>query len=233
MTQSPGRQLRAAREALGKTTSEMARATRITVQQINGLEADKYDCIPAPMYVRGFMKLYAQELGLAPEPLLAKYEEMRAAAGTPDPRDRAPKKNPAPTPDAEAPEESRGDDAPRDRGGVVRAVLDGLGVSPREQSRPLARIRDVFARIDLSPLFDRGWWLESKSARVLAGLCLGLLLVGLLGFCGRRGADDAPEPPPPSAQQPSDSPSDSLPEIERPLLPPPETSLPELPRTLE
>ena len=77
MSATPGQELRAAREALGKSTSEMAAATRITVQQIEGLESDDYACIPAPMYVRGFLKLYAQELGLNPEPLIGRYEALR------------------------------------------------------------------------------------------------------------------------------------------------------------
>jgi transcriptional regulator with XRE-family HTH domain len=74
---TPGQKLKAAREALGKTTSELAKITRITTQQLEGLEADDYDRIPAPMYVRGFMKLYAHELGLDPEPLLEGYEAIR------------------------------------------------------------------------------------------------------------------------------------------------------------
>src|SRR5690606_25439562 len=57
--------------------SELAKTTRIGVSQLQGLEADDYSKIPAPMYVRGFIKLYAQELGLRHEPLIALYERMQ------------------------------------------------------------------------------------------------------------------------------------------------------------
>ncbi|MDF3128695.1 helix-turn-helix domain-containing protein [Kiritimatiellaeota bacterium B1221] len=74
---TPGEILKAAREELGKSHSDMAEITRISIQQIKGLEEDRYESIPAPMYVRGFMKLYAQKLGLNHEPLVDKYERIR------------------------------------------------------------------------------------------------------------------------------------------------------------
>lgn len=77
MRKTPGQQLKAAREELGKSLSDMGQLTRIKVQQLQGLEEDNYDSIPAPMYVRGFMKLYAQKLGLNHEPLVEMYERIR------------------------------------------------------------------------------------------------------------------------------------------------------------
>ncbi|WFB35058.1 helix-turn-helix domain-containing protein [Kiritimatiellota bacterium B12222] len=74
---TPGQQLKAAREELGKSQSDMAKITRISIQQLQGLEEDRYESIPAPMYVRGFIKLYAQKLGLSHEPLVDLYERMR------------------------------------------------------------------------------------------------------------------------------------------------------------
>lgn len=75
-TKTPGEQFKTAREEQGKSLSEMAKITRIGVQQLQGLEEDNYDRIPAPMYVRGFIKLYAKKLGLNPDPLLDLYERM-------------------------------------------------------------------------------------------------------------------------------------------------------------
>ncbi|MEX2607461.1 MAG: helix-turn-helix domain-containing protein [Kiritimatiellia bacterium] len=77
VVKTPGQQLKEAREEVGKTLSELAKTTRIGVTQLQGLEADDYSKIPAPMYVRGFLKLYAKELGLRPEPLIDVYERMQ------------------------------------------------------------------------------------------------------------------------------------------------------------
>jgi cytoskeletal protein RodZ len=77
VVKTPGQQLKDAREEVGKTLSELAKSTRIGVTQLKGLEADDYSKIPAPMYVRGFIKLYAQELGLRHEPLIELYERMQ------------------------------------------------------------------------------------------------------------------------------------------------------------
>lgn len=242
MTPTPGQEMRAAREALGKSTSEMAKVTRITVQQIEGLEADQYDCIPAPMYVRGFMKLYAQALGLNPEPLLMRYEEMRspaaegAGASAGKPKEAARPRPTSDSPGRAAEEGSGGPDkggGPVQKGrGVVRAVLEGLGASTEERFSPFARIGEVFSRLNFSSRWDVSRWMDSKTARVTAGVLLGLMLVLGLGFCGRGGGEsEDPEAPAPTSTREA-SPG-SLPEIDDPLLPSPAPVLPELPRTLE
>ncbi|MCC5849799.1 MAG: helix-turn-helix domain-containing protein [Verrucomicrobia bacterium] len=68
-----GPKLKAAREALNLTQSQVAELTRIKTQQIDGLERDDFSTIPAPMYAKGFIKLYAQVVELDPEPLLELY----------------------------------------------------------------------------------------------------------------------------------------------------------------
>ena len=64
-----GETLRAAREAKGLTTSQLAAATHILVQVIDGLEQENFKRIPAAIYGRGFVKLYCEEVGLDPKPL--------------------------------------------------------------------------------------------------------------------------------------------------------------------
>ena len=96
---SPGQQLKEAREKLGRTQSDMARNTRISIQQLQGLEDDRYESIPAPMYVRGFMKLYAKELGINPDPLLVLYEKIRKGEPLTDEEPEVPTPAPASTPE--------------------------------------------------------------------------------------------------------------------------------------
>lgn len=70
-----GGQLKAAREAKGATLSEAAAATHIKVQHLEGLEAEDFSRIASPVYVKGFIRIYARHVGLDPEPLIREYAE--------------------------------------------------------------------------------------------------------------------------------------------------------------
>lgn len=70
---TPGAALRAAREKRKLSCSEVAEATRIKVHMIEAIEADDYREIPAPLYGKGFIKLYAEAVGLDPAPLIRDY----------------------------------------------------------------------------------------------------------------------------------------------------------------
>ncbi len=59
-----GNTLRAAREAKGYTASQVAEMTRLTVQVIEALEAEDFKTIVAPIYGRGFVKLYCEAVGI-------------------------------------------------------------------------------------------------------------------------------------------------------------------------
>ncbi len=73
-----GQVLKAAREQKGVTASQAAAATRMKVQVVEALERDDYSRIAAPMYVRGFLKLYGEYLGLEPAPLIQEYMELHS-----------------------------------------------------------------------------------------------------------------------------------------------------------
>ena len=68
-----GQTLRTAREAKGLTTSELAARTHLLVQIVEGLENEDFRRIPAPIYGRGFVKLYCETVGLDPKPLQAEF----------------------------------------------------------------------------------------------------------------------------------------------------------------
>lgn len=59
--------LRQAREERGYTQSQIADSTHILVQIIKGLEDEDFSGIVAPIYGRGFVKLYAEAVGLDPK----------------------------------------------------------------------------------------------------------------------------------------------------------------------
>ncbi len=77
---SLGATLAAAREARGATASEVAAATNIKVQHIEAIERDDFAPFAAPAYARGFIRIYADHVGVDPGPLVAEY---RAAHESP------------------------------------------------------------------------------------------------------------------------------------------------------
>ncbi len=79
-----GEQLRNARLARKETVSQVASATRILVQQIEAIEREDFSRFPAVIYGKGFIRLYAEHVGLDPKPLIAEYLA-RVAASPPSP----------------------------------------------------------------------------------------------------------------------------------------------------
>lgn len=73
-----GQRLRARREALGIPVEAIARKTRMPRRTVERIEADDYDAIGAEFYVRGFIKLYAEHLGMPAAPLIETYESQHA-----------------------------------------------------------------------------------------------------------------------------------------------------------
>ena len=69
-----GATLRNARLAKGVTTSQAAQVTRIKVQTLESIESDDFSSIAAPIYCKGFIKIYAEYLGLDPVPLIEEYK---------------------------------------------------------------------------------------------------------------------------------------------------------------
>ena len=92
-----GQTLRAAREAKGLSTSELAAQTHLLVQIVEGLENEDFRRIPAPIYGRGFVKLYCETVGLEPKPLQAEFMTLYNL------KKDAPGKMPPPAPPKPAP----------------------------------------------------------------------------------------------------------------------------------
>ncbi len=65
-----GQTLQEARQRKKVTASQAAAATRMKVQCIEALEHGDFSRMAAPMYARGFIRMYAEYLGLEPAPLI-------------------------------------------------------------------------------------------------------------------------------------------------------------------
>ena len=65
--------LRERREARGFSLQSVASSTKIREHILVALESGTYDCLPAPVFVRGFLRTLARHLGLDADELLALY----------------------------------------------------------------------------------------------------------------------------------------------------------------
>lgn len=71
---TPGSLLKAAREALSKTQSDIAQKVCLSRQVIIDIENDHYEHISAAVYVRGYLKAYARAVGLAETDIIAAFD---------------------------------------------------------------------------------------------------------------------------------------------------------------
>lgn len=81
-TPGPGAELRRAREAAGLSVGELASRLHLGVTLIEDLEGDRYDSLPQPAYVRGYLRAAARALNIDAAPLIAAYD----AQGLSEPR---------------------------------------------------------------------------------------------------------------------------------------------------
>jgi hypothetical protein len=123
--ESIGQMLKAARERRQISISDVTAATKMTSAFVEAIEADNFDALVAPIYARGFIKLYAECVGLDPMPLLKQFSAtLRAAPALPQP--------PVPARPAQAPSPALPMKAPVARAGKLK--------SPHlQQSGPLPR----------------------------------------------------------------------------------------------
>ena len=70
----PGAHLRNAREQAGMSVDAVAEALLLNVDTLRLLEADAHDRLPAPTFVRGYLRGYARVLGLPSGPILDMYD---------------------------------------------------------------------------------------------------------------------------------------------------------------
>lgn len=77
---SPGEMLRHGRQALEISREEVAVALNLRPAVIQGLEDDSYDEVPVTIYRRGYLRSYANLLGMNPEVVLAAYQARNANA---------------------------------------------------------------------------------------------------------------------------------------------------------
>lgn len=76
MSETLGKLLSAQRLKQGLTVEEVAAKTRINAKFIRAAEADRFDQFPGVVFVKGFLRAYAEILDLDPGDVVARYEAL-------------------------------------------------------------------------------------------------------------------------------------------------------------
>lgn len=72
---SLGTLLRSQRELKKISLKELARQTKIREHLLKALEEDRYEDLPPPVYIKGFLASYARVVGLNPKDILQQYDQ--------------------------------------------------------------------------------------------------------------------------------------------------------------
>ena len=81
-----GATLKDARRRLGMDIKEAEDRTKIRTRYLRALEAEEWEILPGPAYVRGFLRTYGQILGLDGEALADRYRRNSRSLPSPPPR---------------------------------------------------------------------------------------------------------------------------------------------------
>ncbi|MBI5454297.1 MAG: helix-turn-helix domain-containing protein [Deltaproteobacteria bacterium] len=72
--ESPGEYLRRERELRGVPIGKIYEATRVPMKYLVALEADEYDAMPHPTFIKGYIKTYCKALGLDETDAVLRFE---------------------------------------------------------------------------------------------------------------------------------------------------------------
>lgn|GEM_PF-845333 len=76
-----GEFLKRERESKSISLRELAKKTKVREQFLKAIEEDRFELLPSPVYIKGFLSAYAKSIGLAPRDVLLRYE--RSLKGEP------------------------------------------------------------------------------------------------------------------------------------------------------
>ncbi|MDX1514036.1 MAG: DUF4115 domain-containing protein [Gammaproteobacteria bacterium] len=73
--EGPGAQLREARHRAGYSIEDVATELHLNADTVRALEDGRFDGLPAPAFVRGYLRSYARLLNLPADPILDAYDQ--------------------------------------------------------------------------------------------------------------------------------------------------------------
>lgn len=68
-----GQTLRDARQRRGLSLQEISRATKISVQILEAIERNQTDALAGGLYMRGYLRAYANQVGLNPADIVSGF----------------------------------------------------------------------------------------------------------------------------------------------------------------
>jgi cytoskeleton protein RodZ len=77
--ENPGAQLAALREQCGYSAEYVASKLHLRVCMIERLEADDYQDMPEPVFIKGYLRAYANLVGVQSEPFLVSFNRFHAS----------------------------------------------------------------------------------------------------------------------------------------------------------
>ncbi|HID98080.1 MAG TPA: helix-turn-helix domain-containing protein [Thermodesulfobacteriaceae bacterium] len=72
-----GEYLKRERELRQITLEEIAEGTKIAIHVLKNMEADNWEELPAEVFIKGFVRSYAEFIGMDPEEVILRYQEDR------------------------------------------------------------------------------------------------------------------------------------------------------------
>jgi len=75
LIEKPGKQLAAYRTSKGLSLEYVASKLFLRTQLLESLEADNYTKLPQAVFIKGYIRSYANLLGMAPEPLISAFNQ--------------------------------------------------------------------------------------------------------------------------------------------------------------
>ena len=136
-----GSTLRLAREAKGLTQAQIAEITHMAPTTVAELEDENFGRIAAPIYGRGFVKLYCQAVGIDPKPLVEEFMAIYNGERSSGIRERKPviaAKPPEPPPPPPPPIEPEPSPAPEPYTPAPVAGPEPVQPELSDSSKPIA-----------------------------------------------------------------------------------------------
>ncbi len=81
MPESLGRYIRRERQMRDVSLEQITRETKIKLSILEALEDDRFDALPSPAIIKGFLRSYAQIVGLSGQSLVLRYESVLEEQG--------------------------------------------------------------------------------------------------------------------------------------------------------
>ena len=192
-----GNTLRAAREARGLTIAQIAETTHMAPSAVEDLEKEDFSRIAAPIYGRGFVKLYCEAVGLDPKPLVAEFMEIFNGNHETSIKDRPVQPPPPakPSPEPEPMPEPEPSPAPTPEPEPEPVTVPVTGTEPPASSAPPIVEDDLFAAPRISryaaPVSQTQDAIPSTNFispaiwRIAALVCVAIVLLWLGTLCVR------------------------------------------------